>query len=371
MTSLMPNDPNHVLVHNAAFTAQARRRHHSNPRIRHWLEDVMEQSRLSTPFIFDENDEPILSPLSPGSLGVKDNGILHLAGQRSSFINIQLASDFGSSAAPLNSKHSIEKLETSDSDSGPTFTDYEPDSPSTSPASEQAPQPSPAKKVRFRPNLTIKTSTPYKTRYTIAREQRLAPSSTVQSPTGEESTVPRGQAPLPPRAPLLVQKPFTPSVLAADTISGFPFFEPRELPSALLATDTEGSITRCMTHNYVPGSQIRPVSMRVPGSFPTSPTLTARNRDSAMLPIFVKTTHGVETLELPRMTEDAQRLKRVKVRMEKKSARMFEVAVKERARTGNYLGENGTEVRRRVLMEAVGRVAENALGFETYGIVKR
>lgn len=331
MDTIMPSDPNQVMIHNAAMTARARRKHHSTPRIRHWLEDVMEQSRLSTPFIFDENDEPMLSPTH--ALGLKDNGIFSLGPQRTSMIQIHLPSQFSNSSVSLQHKESCERLDSSDSDSGPTFSDCEPTSPVVSPAPQ-------SRKARSRPNLTIKTSTRYRTNYTIARDQAAS-----LSPVAP----PKTQLPPAPQ----------PSPLTTPTIAGFPYFAPVAPFTQSKANDS----TPSLAHNPAPGA--------LTFNFPIPPARKATAAPT-QLPIFVKTSHGVEELTLPRMeSADRKHLRRVKTRMEKKSARMLEVAMRERGRTADYLGGNGAQVRRRVLMEAVGKVTDEVLGFERCGVVKR
>ncbi|KAF2224897.1 hypothetical protein BDZ85DRAFT_259279 [Elsinoe ampelina] len=164
----------------------------------------MEQSRLSTPFIFDENDEPVLSPRSP-TLGSKDNGMLTFVPHETLF-PVRLESHFSDSSKSLVHKQSLESLEDSDDSSGPSFSDCEPRSRSASPASEREPLPS-VQKARPRPNLTIKVNNiRYKTNYCIAREQYESSSDESSStlsrpPTRGKTLSPRIHAPAAPNTP--------------------------------------------------------------------------------------------------------------------------------------------------------------------------
>ncbi|KAF4552662.1 Hypothetical protein D9617_9g024510 [Elsinoe fawcettii] len=323
---LIPTGPDSSLLQNAAMTARARRRHHSTPRIRHWLEDVMEQSRLSTPFIFDENDEPVLSPRSP-TLGSKDNGMLLLGA----------LSHFSNSSKSLIHKHSYEVLDDSEVSSGPSFSDCEPQSRSASPASERE-NSSRNIKTRSRPNLTIKVNnTRYKTNYCIAREQ--------YDSSSDESTSRRSRPPT--RGKALSPRIYAPAA-----------------PSS--------PVTKVVKHSFsdLTTAQVQD-TLYVPMAFPTPPPLSARGITEMQLPLFVKTSHGIEELQLPHMPDSERRLRQVKSQMEEKSARMLDAAVKERGKTTDYLGDDGIMVRRKVLMEAVGRAVDNGLGYESFGLVKR
>lgn len=374
--TIIPIDPNHILLHNAALTARARRKHHSTPRIRHWLEDVLERKDLPS----DSSDNGIeiynddngcRSPSLENLTRFRDSIHFH-ASRHGSLVELRLPEDFSRASTALNSKPSKEKMYSSScsSSSGPSFGTADPTTLLPPPRLMQALQ-TQKDKMRSKPKLTIKVhKSPYRTRYTITR-QRVDGTPKTQSPHGKRNK----------------SRLVAPAV-ATGTVCGFPCFETYEFPSPPMTGRKTG--VRCTPPpSALRGRFATRKAIYVPPAIEV-PSPSTRNKVPLPFPVFVKTSTspttdnmGAKNLKLPRMPNDVNKLRLMQARMAKQSDRMLVAALQDR---GTELTVQAGAVadhramQRKVLNEAQGNKLsankrmnkrDRKLGFKPAGQVRR